>query len=143
MMEALIYRISFSRGLVAWAAIPFLAWVRWLVVVVALAGFLLLEWSQRSLGHNWSDQPRITQTQSLAQTGPYRWIRHPIYSAFLLIPGSTLLIAANWLVGGLWIVAVTLDIIARMRYEEAAMVRQFGEEYRNYQKHTGRLLPRL
>jgi protein-S-isoprenylcysteine O-methyltransferase Ste14 len=46
-------------------------------------------------------------------------------------------------VGGLWILAVSLDIFPRMRYEEAAMLKQFGEEYRQYMQHTGRLLPRL
>ena len=133
----------FIPRLIAWAAIPFPAWVRWLGVGLALAGFLLLEWSHRALGKNWSDQPRITQTQSLVQNGPYRRVRHPIYTAFLLILGSTLLIAASWLVGGLWILAVSLDIFPRMRYEEAAMLKQFGEEYQHYMQRTGRLLPRL
>jgi protein-S-isoprenylcysteine O-methyltransferase Ste14 len=57
--------------------------------------------------------------------------------------GSTLLIAASWLVGGLWILAVSLDIFPRMHYEEAAMLKQFGEEYQQYMQHTGRLLLRL
>ena len=58
----------------------------------------------------------------MVQNGPYHRIRHPIYTAFLLILGSTLFISASWLVGGLWIVAVSLDIVPRMRYEEAAML---------------------
>jgi protein-S-isoprenylcysteine O-methyltransferase Ste14 len=68
-------------------------------VGVALAGFALLEWSHRSLGAEWSEQPRLTQSQRLVQSGPYRWVRHPIYCSFLLILGSTLLISANALVG--------------------------------------------
>jgi protein-S-isoprenylcysteine O-methyltransferase Ste14 len=137
--SSLVY--IFFPSLIAWAALPLPAWARWLGVGIALAGFLLLEWSHRALGRNWSDQPRITQEQRLVQNGPYRRVRHPIYTAFLLILGSTLFISASWLVGGLWIVAVSLDIFPRMRYEEAAMLEKFGEEYRQYQQHTGRLLP--
>ncbi len=137
--SSLIY--IFFPSLIAWAAMSLPAWARWLGVGLALAGFLLLEWSHRALGSNWSDQPRITQEQCLVQNGPYRRVRHPIYTAFLLILGSTLFISASWLVGGLWIVAVSLDIFPRMRYEEAAMLEKFGEEYRQYQQRTGRLLP--
>jgi protein-S-isoprenylcysteine O-methyltransferase Ste14 len=126
-----------------WAALPLPDWARWLGVAVAVGGFSLLEWSHRALGQNWSDQPRVTQGQQLVQNGPYRWVRHPIYTAFLLILGSTLLIASNGLVGGLWILAVSLDISPRMRYEETVLLAKFGEGYRSYMQRTGRLLPRL
>jgi protein-S-isoprenylcysteine O-methyltransferase Ste14 len=108
-----------------------------------LAGFVLLQWSQVSLGANWSDIPRFLEGQDLVTRGPYRWIRHPIYSAFLLILGSLLLITANWFVGLLWIAMTGLDVAARMRAEEAMMVGHFGEPYQAYLRRTGRLLPRL
>lgn len=75
--------------------------------------------------------------------GPYRWIRHPIYAAFLLILGSPLLISANWFVGGLWIAMTGLDIASRIRTEEAMMLGQFGEQYQAYMRRTGRLFPRI
>jgi len=62
---------------------------------MALAGFALLRWSHQALGKNWSDRPRITQGQQLVSEGPYRRIRHPIYTAFLLILGSSLFVSAN------------------------------------------------
>jgi protein-S-isoprenylcysteine O-methyltransferase Ste14 len=133
----------FFPNLVDWASIPLPGWMRWLGVGIALAGFLLLEWSHRTLGGNWSDQPRITETQQLVQSGPYQWIRHPIYTSFLLILGATLLITANWLVGGLWIAAVGSDGLIRIRYEEAAMLKKFGEDYVDYQRKTGLILPRF
>jgi protein-S-isoprenylcysteine O-methyltransferase Ste14 len=129
--------------LVSWASIPLPDWLRWLGVGITFAGFLLLEWSHRALGQNWSDQPRITETQQLVQSGPYKWIRHPINSSFLLILGSTLLITANWLVGGLWIAAVSSDGLLRIRYEEAAMEKKFGNDYKEYQRRTGLIFPRL
>ncbi len=128
---------------ISWASVPLPAWLRWFGLIIASAGFLLLEWSHRALGQNWSDQPRITSSQQLIQTGPYHWIRHPIYSAFLLILGSTLLITANWLVGGLWIAAVASDAIIRIRYEEAVLLDRFGDDYQDYQRRTGRFIPRF
>lgn len=133
----------FYPDLISWASIALPNWLRWLGLGIALAGFLLLEWSHRTLGQNWSDQPRITETQQLVQTGPYRWVRHPIYSAFLLILGSTLFITANWLVGGLWITAVSSDAVIRIRYEEKAMLKKFGDDYKHYQRRTGLFFPRF
>jgi protein-S-isoprenylcysteine O-methyltransferase Ste14 len=141
LLSTLVY--IFLPWLLTWAAIPLPAAVRWLGVSLAIAGFGLLEWAQRTLGRNWSDQPRITQTQRLVQNGPYRWVRHPIYSAFLLILGSPLFITLNWLVGLLWIAAISMDAYVRIRYEESAMLRQFGDEYREYQRRTGLLIPGL
>ena len=141
LIATLVYIIF--PNLVSWASIQLPALVRWLGVGIAVAGFLLLEWSHRALGRNWSDQPRITETQQLVQSGPYRWIRHPIYTSFLLILGSTLLITANWFVGGLWIAAVSSDGLIRIRYEEAAMLKKFGDAYIDYQRRTGLILPRI
>lgn len=141
LIATLIY--VFFPNLISWGSIPFSAWVRWLGVGIAIAGFLLLEWSHRALGENWSDQPRITETQQLVQSGPYRRIRHPIYTSFLLILGSTLLITANWLVGGLWIGAVASDGLLRIRFEEAAMLEKFGDDYLDYQNRTGLIMPRF
>jgi protein-S-isoprenylcysteine O-methyltransferase Ste14 len=65
-----------------------------------------------------------------------------MYSAFLVILGSSLLISANWLVGGLWIAVTWVDIRARIGFEEDRMEAKFGEAYRNYKKRTGALLPK-
>ncbi len=133
----------FVPTLVSWAAVTLPAWLRWAGVVTSGAGFGLLQWSQAALGANWSDRPRITQEQALVTLGPYRWIRHPIYSAFLLILGSSLLISANWFLGGVWIGMTLLSVMSRIRFEEHRMAERFGERYLAYQQRTGRLLPRL
>ncbi|MCZ6652630.1 MAG: isoprenylcysteine carboxylmethyltransferase family protein [Planctomycetota bacterium] len=127
----------------SWSSRPLPAWLRRSGVGVALLGFVLLQWSHQALGRNWSDEPRLLTGQGLVRTGPYRWIRHPIYSAFLLIFSSPLLISANWFLGAMWIGMATLDVLRRIRIEEAMLVRHFGDEYRVYMKVTGRLLPRI
>lgn len=127
----------------AWGSLPFPLWLRWTGVVLALSGFALLQWSQNTLGKNWSDTPRMMKEQSLITSGPYQFIRHPIYTAFLLILGSTLLISANWFIGFAWIGMTILEVASRIGFEENLMLEYFGEPYRDYMKRTGKLLPKL
>ncbi len=140
-IATVVYVISPTR--MSWAALLFPIWLRWLGVGMALSGFVLLQWSQQTLGKNWSDAPKLFEGQQMIVNGPHRWIRHPIYAAFFLILGSLLLISANWFVGGMWIGMTGLDIASRIRTEEAMMLGQFGEQYRAYMLRTGRLLPRI
>jgi len=83
----------------AWSSILLSDWMRWLGVIIALSGFGLLHWSQNTLGENWSDNPHLMDGHQMVVSGPYHWVRHPIYSSFLLILGSTFLISANWFIG--------------------------------------------
>jgi protein-S-isoprenylcysteine O-methyltransferase Ste14 len=83
------------------------------------------------------------EAQQFVSTGPYQWIRHPIYTAFLLILGSILLISANWFIGGLWIILTAVDIWGRIRFEEEKLQARFGEAYGRYLQTTGALLPRF
>lgn len=128
---------------VSWASLQLPLWLRWTGVGVALLGFALLQWAQNTLGKNWSDTPRMMKEQSLVTSGPYQFIRHPIYTAFLLILGSTLLISANWMIGLAWIGMPVLEIASRIGFEENLMLEYFGDQYREYMKRTGRLLPRI
>jgi protein-S-isoprenylcysteine O-methyltransferase Ste14 len=127
----------------AWASLSFPLWLRWTGVGIALAGFALLQWAQITLGRSWSDTPRMMKGQALITSGPYQFIRHPIYTAFILILGSTFFISANWLIGLTWAGMTVLDIKSRIGFEESLMVEYFGDQYREYMKKTGRLLPRL
>ena len=123
--------------------LPFPDWLRWFGVLVAASGFALLQWSQSTLSRNWSDTPRLLGDQELVTKGPYRRMRHPIYTAFMLILSAPLFLSANWLVGLLWIVPTFFEVTARARYEESILVERYGEAYLNYMNTTGRLLPRF
>jgi len=117
--------------------------IRWAGAGIALIGFALLQWAQVTLATSWSDTPRMMKEQTLITSGPYRIIRHPIYTAFILILGSTLLISSNWLIGFCWLGMTTLEIASRISFEESLMIEFFGDQYREYMKSTGRLLPKL
>jgi protein-S-isoprenylcysteine O-methyltransferase Ste14 len=130
-------------GWLLWASFALPGWVRWSGVGIAIMGFILLQWAQNTLANSWSDTPRMMKEQTLVTNGPYKRIRHPIYTAFLLILGSTLLISANWLVGLCWLGMTVIEVISRIGFEESLMIEYFGDRYRSYMKQTGRLLPRL
>jgi protein-S-isoprenylcysteine O-methyltransferase Ste14 len=140
-MAMLIYVLK--PNWLAWASLSFPLWLRWTGVGIALAGFALLQWAQITLGRSWSDTPRMMKGQALITSGPYQFIRHPIYTAFILILGSTFFISANWLIGLTWAGMTVLDITSRIGFEESLMVEYFGDQYREYLKKTGRLLPKL
>jgi protein-S-isoprenylcysteine O-methyltransferase Ste14 len=140
-LATLIY-LFFPQWLI-WSEIDLSSWIRWLGVIAAAVGFGLLQWSQSALGKNWSDDPVLIQDHRLVTNGPYRWVRHPLYSAFLLIFASLTLISASWLIGLLWLAMTALDILARVSTEESLMLQQFGGEYQSYMQKTGRFLPRI
>jgi protein-S-isoprenylcysteine O-methyltransferase Ste14 len=142
-MLALIASVLYviSPAWLSWTSLPLPLGLRWGGVGAALLGFALLQWAQNTLGKNWSDTPRMIHEQQLVTSGPYRWVRHPIYTAFLLILGSTLLISGNWLIGLAWTGMTGLEVASRIRFEEDLMLEYFGEPYREYMRRTGRLLP--
>jgi len=127
----------------AFASLSFPDWLRWAGVALTLAGFALLQWAQVTLGKSWSDTPRMMKEQALITSGPYQFIRHPIYTAFILILGSALLISANWFIGLAWLGMTVLEVASRVDFEESLMLEYFGDQYRDYMQKTGRLLPRL
>ncbi|HEY3473441.1 MAG TPA: isoprenylcysteine carboxylmethyltransferase family protein [Anaerolineales bacterium] len=136
-----IFLYAVNPAWLSWASLPLPLWLRWAGVVLASLGFALLQWAQNTLGKNWSDTPRMIREQQLVTSGPYQFVRHPIYTAFLLILGSTLFISANWLIGLAWIGMTALEVTSRIYFEEDLMLEYFGEPYREYMKRTGRLLP--
>lgn len=140
-ISMIVYVIN--PGWLSWVPIPLPFWLRWLGVGIALSGFILLQWAQNTLGKSWSDTPRMIKEQALVTGGPYKLIRHPIYTAFLLILGSTLFISSNWLIGLAFVAMTALEIASRIGFEEALMVEYFGDQYREYMQKTGQLFPKV
>jgi protein-S-isoprenylcysteine O-methyltransferase Ste14 len=127
---------------IAWATLPLPLWVRWagiLLGAVSLAGLL---WVHTALGKNWSAWLELKEGQTLVTHGPYRRVRHPMYTALYGLYIGWTLLTANWLLGAAWIVTFTLLTATRIRHEEAMMIERFGEVYREYMKKTGRFLPK-
>jgi len=112
--------------------------------VVILCGALLLFFrSHADLGRNWSISLQIRNEHRLVTTGIYRFIRHPMYSSFLLLAVAQFMLLPNWFAGTTGLIGTGLLYAFRVRQEERMMVERFGAEYRDYMAHTGRLVPRF
>ena len=126
----------------AWSALPLPAWLRWAGAGLGVVALPLLYWMFSSLGRNITDTVAIRKEHTLVTHGPYRWVRHPLYSfGFLLFTGFSLL-TANGFIGLTGVCALTL-LALRTPIEEAKLIEQFGDEYRAYMQRTGRFIPRL
>lgn len=86
---------------------------------------------------------QVFKAHELVVHGPYHWVRHPMYTSGLLASGAALLLSANWLLGGCWLVMHGWQFALRIPLEEKLMAEQFGDAYRQYARATGRLIPRL
>ena len=125
----------------AWAAMPLPDWLRWLGLAVCIAGGSLQLWAFATLGKNLTDTCVTRRDHTLVTSGPYRYIRHPFYLAFLFGVVGISLVMANWsILTGLVPFAF---ILARMPIEERKLFEAFGEEYRKYRSQTGAFVPGL
>jgi len=126
----------------AWSSVPLPVPLRWAGVALSLLAGVLLVWMFRSLGKNITDTVVTRREHTLVTSGPYRWVRHPMYVALFLAVVGYSLAAANWLllVSGLTIFTL---LAIRSRQEEANLIARFGDDYRRYRAATGGFFPRL
>lgn len=116
--------------------------VRWSGVALAAVALPLAHWTLASLGKNVTPTVATRERHELVTRGPYRWVRHPLYSVGTLFFGSFGLLAANWFVL-LSTLCTLVMLLVRLPKEEERLIERFGDEYRAYMEQTGRLLPRL
>lgn len=124
----------------AWAAIALPAGARWLGAALVAAGMALGVWAIAHLGRNVTPTHVAREDASLVTSGPYRYVRHPLYASGLLLLPGCVLATSNVLVltAG---VAGLVAILIRVRREEAELVRRFGAAYTSYMTRTGRIVP--
>lgn len=125
----------------AWARMDLPLVVRWAGAIIGLVSLYLFVWVHRSLGKNLSATLKIKESQVLVTEGPYRWVRHPMYTAFFLLHIGALLMTANWFIGGSWTAGLLLILGFRVRREEEMLLRHFGNDYREYMERTPRFIP--
>ncbi len=111
-------------------------------VTLTALGVGLAIWARFYLGGNWSSAVTVKVDHQLIRTGPYAWVRHPIYSGFLLAMLGTAL-ARREVRGFIAIGLLWLGLWIKSRMEEVFMRRTFGAEYAAYSASTGALVPRL
>lgn len=109
--------------------------------VVMLAGLAFAVWARLHLGRNWSGVISVKVDHELIRSGPYAWVRHPIYAGLLLAWFGTALVNGEW--RALPAVALLLAaFLIKSRIEDSWMSQRFGAEYEEYRRRTGALWPR-
>jgi protein-S-isoprenylcysteine O-methyltransferase Ste14 len=126
----------------AWSKIGLPEWVRWLGVGIGVLCTLGIYWLFSSIGSNITPTSATRKEHKLVTGGPYRWVRHPLYtigSSFFISFG---MMADNWFIPALGALAF-IAMAIRTPKEEANLIEKFGEEYREYMKRTGAFLPKV
>ena len=125
-----------------WSSIPLPLWLRWTGMLLIGVWGILLVWTFNNLGRNLTDTVVTRRDHTLVTTGPYRYVRHPFYSALIIavIGGSG--VTANWFLFLTGLIPFAF-IVVRTRIEEEKLIDRFGEEYRDYMAKTGRFWPRF
>ena len=108
--------------------------------VLAGAGLVVLIWARQKLGSSWSATVALREDHTLVDTGPYAYVRHPIYSGVLLLCVGTALWVANWL-AMVVLVVVVVSLCFKARSEEALLSKHFPEDYPKYRLRTKMLIP--
>ena len=109
--------------------------------LLSLLGNAVYFWGYQTLGRNFSLEVVIYQDHQLVESGPYRFARHPMYTALILASVGLGLMAQSWTA---IIIIIIVDVIAvwyRVRVEEKALLSEFGDQYRSYAKRVKRLIP--
>lgn len=112
----------------------------WMALVVSVCAVLLGIWAIIAIGPSRvSVSPDVSATTALATAGPYRIIRHPMYSALILFAAGFVVTPFRWWKATVWAVLVFI-LIMKSRVEERQLNQRF-EEYAAYMRRTWRFVP--
>ena len=128
-----------------WLSLAFLMvpeLLRWLGLVLTIVSIPIVVWIHQTLGRAYSYALETKSEQSLITSGPFSRMRHPLYSAHIIFNLGMILLTLNI---PLIIYAILGGPLTytRMRDEERMMVEQFGVEYEEYMRRTGRIFPKI
>jgi len=126
---------------VTWARLSLPDGVRWVAALVGFALLPMMYWVFVSLGNNISPTQATRQNHQLVTHGPYRYVRHPLYSFGSLLVIALMVITSLW-----WLIGLVIPLVFlfwRTATEEARLIETFGDDYRAYMQRTGRFFPKL
>lgn len=126
----------------AWAKVGLPDWVRWLGVGLGVICVIGVYWLFSSIGSGITPTGATRKEHKLVTNGIYKYIRHPLYTFGSSLFISFGMMADNWFIALLGILAF-IAMAIRTPKEEANLIEKFGDEYREYMKRTGRFLPKL
>ena len=120
--------------------LPHVALNAWAAAVLCVIGLSFAIWARVTLGRNWSGVVTLKEEHELVERGPYRFVRHPIYTGILTMFFATAL-AQGHLSGFVGTLLMFVSFWIKLGREEELMLQQFPERYRVYQQRAKRIIP--
>lgn len=112
----------------------------WIAAAVVAAGLAFTVWARVHLGKNWSGTVTVKRDHELIRSGPYHFVRHPIYSGALLAVAGTAIARGEWR-GLLAVLILFAALWRKLQHEERWMGEAFGEDYAKYRSEVAALIP--
>jgi protein-S-isoprenylcysteine O-methyltransferase Ste14 len=138
----LMFNDQFSRGWLATRFAPASPSIGKFGVTVTVVGIAFAIWARWHLGENWSATVTLKEGHELISSGPYRYIRHPIYSGMLVAFVGTALALGEYRA----LISVGIVLVAfytKAKKEERFLTQEFGEKFREHSRRTGMFLPKF
>jgi protein-S-isoprenylcysteine O-methyltransferase Ste14 len=139
-MSPLVYLIN--PQWMAWSKIGLPEAARWIGIGIGALCTAGIYWLFSNIGSGISPTSATRKEHKLSTSGPYRWIRHPLYTIGASFYISFGLMADNWFMAMMGIITFIVMAI-RTPKEEENLIAKFGDEYRDYMKRTGRFFPKF
>jgi len=115
-------------------------WVEFLGDVICTLGLAGAIWARKTLGSNWSGTVTFKKNHELIQKGPYKYVRHPIYTSLLLMFIGTMIVIGR-LGGFVGLIPIFFALYFKYRAEEKLMLKHFGHKYEEYMKKVKAIIP--
>jgi protein-S-isoprenylcysteine O-methyltransferase Ste14 len=126
--------------LLAMRMFPYATWTYWVAAALVFVGLLVAAWARIHLAGNWSGTVTLKQDHSLTRTGPYRFVRHPIYTGLLIAILGSAIATGEWR-GLVAFALITLSFLRKIAIEERFLTTQFGDAYVRYRAEVPALVP--
>jgi protein-S-isoprenylcysteine O-methyltransferase Ste14 len=133
-----------NPGWMAWSSFDAPEGLRWAGAALGAGVVPAVHWVLTALGSNVSETVLTKDRHELVTgAGPYRWIRHPLYTTGIALFVAIGLMAANWLILGMAAIALIAIRTVVVPREERALIARFGAGYEEYRRRTGAMMPRV
>lgn len=138
----LIFRGNFTFGVLNERMVPLTLPSLYAGIALTWLGIAFAIWARSTIGQNWSGRVTVKVDHQLIQSGPYAFVRHPIYSGLLVANIGAVLFIGRWrCLAGLLIFLV--EVSRKAAKEEQFMLTEFGGRYEKYRHKTGFLVPKF
>jgi len=139
-LSPLVYLVN--PAWMEWSKVGLPDWTRLLGVGIGILCVAGIYWLFSSIGSGITPTSATRKKHTLVTSGPYRWVRHPLYTVGSSMFISFGMMADNWFIAALGVLAF-IGMAVRSPKEETNLIEKFGDEYLEYMKRTGRFFPKL